>query len=311
MNTNSWFRMYAEFSHDIKIQMMSESYQRRFVMLMCMKCNAPVTLHVTKNFSDDEIAFNLRISLDEWMLTKATFIQKGFIDCNNKIMNWDKRQFISDSSNTRVKRHRERKKQERNKANETVMSNVTCNVTVTPPDTDTDTDNKQTTNVVCTPKREKKTKFDFRDFVLPDFIDREMWNGWMEVRKRKRGAMTEFALSEHLKTLLSCKDNGIDPNAALVIARKREWTGIEVEWVKNLIGKSENGANHAIHVTTSKKLSLAEQAEQQCRIADQLEREQRCNDARLVNGDIDDFSVIPILATHGGAVRSSMDIQHG
>ena len=88
MGTNSWFRMYEEFSHDIKVQMMSEAYQRRFVMLMCMKCNATVTLHVTKNFSDDEIAFNLRISLDEWMLTKATFIQKGFIDCKCCFRMW-------------------------------------------------------------------------------------------------------------------------------------------------------------------------------------------------------------------------------
>jgi len=44
------------------------------------------------------------------------------------LRNWDKRQFVSDSSTARVREHRARVKQQ-------------CNVSVTPPDTDTDTDN--------------------------------------------------------------------------------------------------------------------------------------------------------------------------
>lgn len=58
---NPWFRMYAEFATDPKVQMMSEADQRRFVMLLCLRCsNDDVTLH------DDEVAFQLRISNDEW-----------------------------------------------------------------------------------------------------------------------------------------------------------------------------------------------------------------------------------------------------
>lgn len=120
---NSWFRMYAEFATDPKVQMLSEADQRRLTMLFCLRCNGHVTLH------DEEVTFLLRISNDQWQATKASFIAKGFINEANEIANWDKRQFISDSSAERVARHREKKKQE-------------CNVTVTPPDTDTDTDNK-------------------------------------------------------------------------------------------------------------------------------------------------------------------------
>ena len=33
-----WFRMYAEFATDPKVQMMPEAMQRRLVMLLCLQC---------------------------------------------------------------------------------------------------------------------------------------------------------------------------------------------------------------------------------------------------------------------------------
>ncbi|GLO24229.1 DnaT-like ssDNA-binding domain-containing protein [Pseudomonas putida] len=117
-----WFRMYGEFATDPKVQMMSEADQRRFIMLLCLRCsNDGVTLHET------EIAFQMRITDEQWQATKALFLSKGLIteDCQPNA--WDKRQFVSDSSKARVAAHRAKKKQQRN-------------VTVTPPDTDTDTE---------------------------------------------------------------------------------------------------------------------------------------------------------------------------
>jgi hypothetical protein len=114
--------MYGEFATDPKVQMMSEADQRRFVMLLCLRCsNDDVTLHET------EIAFQLRISNEEWATSKALFLAKGLIDGDCQPVAWNKRQFVSDSSRARVAAHRAKKKQE-------------GNVTVTPPDTDTDTD---------------------------------------------------------------------------------------------------------------------------------------------------------------------------
>ena len=99
--SNPWFRMYAEFSHDPKVQMLSEAMQRRYMMIMCMRCsNNLVTLHET------EIAFHLRISNDDLAETKALFIYKGFVDSKWNLLNWEKRQFASDTSNARVAKHR-------------------------------------------------------------------------------------------------------------------------------------------------------------------------------------------------------------
>lgn len=121
--SNRWFRMYAEFAHDPKVQMMSEAMQRRLLMIFCLRCgNDDVTLHVT------EIAFSLRVTDAEIAATKAEFIARGFIDENWKILNWEKRQFRSDSSRERVTKHRALQKQQ-------------CNVTVTSkkrPRTDTE-----------------------------------------------------------------------------------------------------------------------------------------------------------------------------
>lgn len=124
--SNPWFRLYAEFATDPKVQMLSEADQRRFIMLLCLRCgNGDVTLH------DEEIAFQLRISNEEWKDTKRTLVAKNLVDESSRPTAWEKRQFESDSSAARVRSHRKRLKQ-------------ACNVTVTPrarkTDTDTDTD---------------------------------------------------------------------------------------------------------------------------------------------------------------------------
>lgn len=104
--SNPWFRMYSEFAHDPKVQMLSETMQRRYVMLMCLRCsNALVTLHET------EVAFALRISDEELASTKALFISKGFVDSEWNLLNWEKRQVASDSSAARVAKHRALKKE--------------------------------------------------------------------------------------------------------------------------------------------------------------------------------------------------------
>jgi len=126
---NQWFRLYSEFAHDPKVQMLSEINQRRLIMLFCIRCNGNVTLQ------DEQVAFQLRISMDEWLSSKAIFIDKNFINNDNEVLNWDKRQFVSDSSAERVAKHRERMKQ-------------SSNVTVTPPEQNrTDTEHNITEQI--------------------------------------------------------------------------------------------------------------------------------------------------------------------
>lgn len=137
--SNPWFRMYSEFSHDPKVQMMAEAMQRRYIMFMCLRCsNSIVTLHET------EIAFHLRISDAEMAETKDLFISKGFIDSSFNLLNWEKRQFASGTSNARVAKHRKLQKEKlKEDGNDDVtLPKQKSNALDT--DTDTDTDKKNT-----------------------------------------------------------------------------------------------------------------------------------------------------------------------
>jgi len=104
-----WLRLYAEFGTDPKVQMMSEVMQRRLIMLFCLQCgNGIETFHVTER--ETSIAFALRLSEEEIALTKAEFLKRGFINDDWTLRNWGKRQYASDSSTARVRKHREAKK---------------------------------------------------------------------------------------------------------------------------------------------------------------------------------------------------------
>jgi len=152
---NSWFRLYSEFATDPKVQSLSESLQRRYIMLLCLKSNGDLK-NVTErneNVTLKIISTALRITEEDLKETKQELIDFGFIDDCWNINGWAERQYVSDikdpSNNERQKRYREKKRNE-NKKN--------SNGTVTEekrPDTDTDTD---------TDKRLKEEKIPFENF---------------------------------------------------------------------------------------------------------------------------------------------------
>src|SRR6202040_1734641 len=103
-----WFRLYTEFSTDYKVQMMSEAFQRRFVMLMCFQREG-----VLNALTDEEISYRLGISKSQWMKTKKEFEKRGFLNSFERISNGDdflrafsSRQYDSDCSSDRVRQFR-------------------------------------------------------------------------------------------------------------------------------------------------------------------------------------------------------------
>lgn len=128
-----WFRLYSEFASDPKIQSMDETSQRRFVIVLCLQCDGTL-----KKLSETEIACAMRISEQELSETKELFIKKGFIDAEWNVLNWDKRQYKSDTSKERTRKWRENKSVTSQRRHEDTI--------VTAPDTDTDTDNKKKIN---------------------------------------------------------------------------------------------------------------------------------------------------------------------
>lgn len=202
---NPWFRMYSEFAFDHKLQMMTEAEQRRFVMLLCLRCsNGDVTLH------DTQIAFQLRISEQDWQATKSVFIAHKLIDSKNNVMNWDKRQFLSDSSRERVARYRERHRN---------ASGNISNVTVTVQDTDTDTDTEQN-------KRTKRTSAP----SCPQDVDAGVWEDWKQLRKSKRATVSETVVEQARKEATKA---GMSLNQFFKEWCLRGSQGLKAEWLTN------------------------------------------------------------------------------
>ena len=206
---NPWFRLYSEFAHDPKIQMLSEAMQRRYVMLLCLRCSEVLeTLHET------EIAFQLRLSTDELDETKKLFISKNFIDKHWNLLNWDKRQFISDSSTMRVAKHRNKKKQVSN-ADETLQKRPSNAI-----DTDTDTESN---------KKEKKTlgKRLASDFSFP--------KEWEEFCQTERPELSP------VKTFDQFKDYWIAQAGQKGV--KLDWFATWRNWVRSTNAPKQNPAD--------------------------------------------------------------------
>ncbi len=207
---NPWFRMYSEFATDPKVQMLNEADQRRLTMLLCLRCNDHVTLQ------DEEVTFLLRISNDEWQVTKAQFIARGFINSDNEILNWDKRQFASDTSKNRVAAHRERKKNE-------------CNADVTL--------QKQESNAVDTEQIQNRTDTDKnkkplspRALLEAENIPSNLIDDWLKVRKAKNQPLTDTALKA---TIREASKAGMSLSDAITICCERSWAGFKAEYLVN------------------------------------------------------------------------------
>lgn len=127
MTMSRWFRFYDQALNDPKVQMLPADDFKSWVNLLCLASQNDGKLPgVTA------IAFALRVTENAAVTVLERLHNAGLIDkCNGGANGWfyaphgwDKRQYKSDSSAERVKRHRANK----------------CNVTVTPPETETETE---------------------------------------------------------------------------------------------------------------------------------------------------------------------------
>ncbi len=225
-----WFRLYAEFATDPKIQMLSECNQRRYIMLLCLRCsNGDVTLH------DEEVAFQLRISNEEYADTKSALVSKGLVNESNQPTAWNKRQFISDSSAARVAKHRASKKQ-------------TCNVTETKSnalDTDTDTDTDKNKTVT------RKNALDYSSW--PTMPDEQTMTDWITMRKRLKANVTQTVINRLAPKLKEAVNAGYSVNDCISECVERNWKGFELLWMQK---------SNMSQQTPSHRISPSEQAKQ-------------------------------------------------
>lgn len=142
---NQWFRMYSEAVDDEKLRLLAFEDRWHFVALMCCKNAGLLDAGDSLTMLHRKLAVKLGVQLRELEAIGARLAEVGLIDAETfQPLAWDARQFQSDSSADRVRKHREKKRQQ----NQMVEGHVTqcnevkrySNVTVTPSDTETETD---------------------------------------------------------------------------------------------------------------------------------------------------------------------------
>jgi hypothetical protein len=138
---NRWFRLYSEIVDDPKMNKLTDKQFRFFISLLCLASESDSGDGVIR-MSPKEILWRLRIHHHSLPQLYPPLYHLGSIEYTEdftKIVNWNKRQFVSDDTTARVKRFRDKQKIINTK-NETLHETLD----VTPSDTDTDTEETYT-----------------------------------------------------------------------------------------------------------------------------------------------------------------------
>jgi len=246
-----WFRLYAEFATDPKVQMMPEAMQRRLVMLFCLQCsNGIETFHETER--ETSIAFALRISEDELAETKALFLRKGFINEDWTLRNWSKRQYASDSSTARVRRHREKLKQaaETGETQEKRSSNALEQI-------QNRTDTEQSKEPPQ-PPRKRGSRSSTPTLTVADLqaegVEQDVSEAFIALRNRKRAPLTPIALEGIRREAASI---GWSLSQALRKCVERGWQGFDATWVQQQPRAAPGAAMNRQEALEAQNLEIA------------------------------------------------------
>jgi hypothetical protein len=140
-----WFRVYDDILDDPKVQLLSPELFKTWVNLL-----AVASRNAGKLPPAHQLAFALRLGAQDMQSRLDELILAGLIDIaadgSMEPHNWSKRQWKSDDSAERVRKHRAKKSAEtsgniRQAVTET-DGNDRVTVTVTPPDTESDTEDR-------------------------------------------------------------------------------------------------------------------------------------------------------------------------
>jgi hypothetical protein len=86
------------------------------------------------------------------------------------------------------------------------------------------------------------------DNIIPDFLDKELWNDFLEMRKKKKIPYTERAIKLLIRKLTEFHNNGLDANKSLEESIMSGWSGIfppkDNKYGTNKENNSGNGQNN-------------------------------------------------------------------
>ncbi len=134
MNELKWLRLYTEIIDDEKIRLIAFEDRWHYVAILCLKQSGVIDSE-NPELKQRKMAIKLGLSLSELDSLNKRLSDVELIQPDWCPVGWYDRQFLSDSSTERVRKHREKQKKEPMKRD--------CNVSVTAQETETETEKKK------------------------------------------------------------------------------------------------------------------------------------------------------------------------
>lgn len=203
---NQWFKFYGgEYLSDPKIERLSPLERSCWITILCMA--SMVNNGVIEFLTVESLLNRSGIQFDpyhpeEWeqaLSVLVKFKSLKMIDTKENgqiiVINWEKRQEHNLTVAERVAKSRRNKK------------DVTNDVT----------------NVTTEENRIEKNRIEENKDTMPDWLDKEVWNNWVEYRKEKKKALTPRSINLQLKELEKDQANHRE---VLEQSIRNGWTGI-------------------------------------------------------------------------------------
>lgn len=191
-----WFRMYTEFATDPDVQCLAFEDQRHYVVLLCLKgCGV-----LDKDYPDASrryLVIRKTLGLDAMAAdeTKRRLYAAGLIDEMWQPLAWDKRQYESDVSTTRVRKYRNKQKK-------------------------SDAGVKRRRNVSETAA---SVSVSTSSFSYPPDLDLEVWERWLSYRKQIRKPIKPVSVPAAQRKLAGF---GEQQGAVVEQSIANGWTGL-------------------------------------------------------------------------------------
>ncbi len=217
-----WIKITTDMFDDEKIRLLeampdADTLLVIWVKLICQagKVNAEGYIYLSENmpYTEEQLATVFNRPVNTVKLALRAFEQLGMVriegDGSIHLPNFSKHQNVEglekirENTRLRVAKYRQLKA-----GNEKVTDG---NVTVT----------QQNKKRIDKKKSKKESKS-----ILPDFIDKELWDDFLEMRRVKKVVTTEKAMALLIKELEKLKDDGNDPNSVLKQSVMRSYTGV-------------------------------------------------------------------------------------
>jgi len=170
-----WFRMYAEAIDDGKLRILAYEDRWHFVALLCLKAQG-ILDEKNKELRHQQICIKFGMDSVELEKTMKRLVTVGLVSESWQPLNWNKRQFVSDSSTPRVRAFRKRSR------------NVP------------ETDQNRTEQIQNRTDTEKK-KGASAPLVFPNGFAMREWEEWIAHRKTRRWPCDHRTLQKQIDTL--------------------------------------------------------------------------------------------------------------